>query len=275
MGPALAERYPQMRMADPGAYGILEPRQRSLLARRAVAAVVEDAMRRGVVYAGEAVKLPTERGRAEVRTISGEPIRAGLFMFACGPWLPKVFPELLATRIYPTRQEMFFFAPPPATRDSLHLLFRHGLISPIRADRMDVRTSRAAASSSGFDRHGDAFDPEAETGGSATQGLRDARQFLSERFPDLRDAPLTESRVCQYENTSNGDFLIDRHPEFEQRVGGGRRLGARLQARSGGGRICVPAVTAKAARRKGAIFARDARDGHASAHCVLKGLKAH
>jgi len=31
----------------------------------------------------------------------------------------------------------------------------------------------------------------------------------------MKDAPLVESRVCQYENTSNGDFLIDRHPQFE------------------------------------------------------------
>jgi glycine/D-amino acid oxidase-like deaminating enzyme len=41
--------------------------------------------------------------------------------------------------------------------------------------------------------------------------------------PLLADAPVTETRVCQYENTSNGDFLIDRHPEFENVwfVGGG------------------------------------------------------
>jgi glycine/D-amino acid oxidase-like deaminating enzyme len=34
---------------------------------------------------------------------------------------------------------------------------------------------------------------------------------------------LVESRVCQYENTSNGDFLIDRHPELDNvwLVGGG------------------------------------------------------
>jgi len=31
----------------------------------------------------------------------------------------------------------------------------------------------------------------------------------------LKDAPIAETRVCQYENTSNGDFLIDRHPEME------------------------------------------------------------
>ena len=31
----------------------------------------------------------------------------------------------------------------------------------------------------------------------------------------VADAPILETRVCQYENTSNGDFLIDRHPELE------------------------------------------------------------
>jgi glycine/D-amino acid oxidase-like deaminating enzyme len=39
----------------------------------------------------------------------------------------------------------------------------------------------------------------------------------------LKEAPLLETRVCQYENTSNGDFLIDRHPAFDNvwLVGGG------------------------------------------------------
>jgi glycine/D-amino acid oxidase-like deaminating enzyme len=42
-------------------------------------------------------------------------------------------------------------------------------------------------------------------------------------MPSLANAPVTETRVCQYENTSSGDFLIDRHPEFENvwLVGGG------------------------------------------------------
>ncbi|MGC1936004.1 MAG: FAD-dependent oxidoreductase, partial [Candidatus Acidiferrales bacterium] len=49
------------------------------------------------------------------------------------------------------------------------------------------------------------------------------RDYLRRRFPALRDAPVIESRVCQYENTSSGDFLIDRHPDFENvwLVGGG------------------------------------------------------
>src|SRR6202044_195011 len=54
-------------------------------------------------------------------------------------------------------------------------------------------------------------------------GLDAARAFLDERFTRLAGAPLGESRVCQYENTSTGDFLIDRNPAFEDTrlVGGG------------------------------------------------------
>ncbi len=63
-----------------------------------------------------------------------------------------------------------------------------------------------------FDRHGEAFDPDSGDRRVSEAGLSEARQFLAERFPALRDAPLTESRVCQYENTSQGDFLLDRHP---------------------------------------------------------------
>ncbi|MBA3768415.1 MAG: FAD-dependent oxidoreductase, partial [Acidobacteria bacterium] len=55
------------------------------------------------------------------------------------------------------------------------------------------------------------------------EGLREVREFLARRVPALKDAPLLETRVCQYENTSNGDFLIDRHPSFDNvwLVGGG------------------------------------------------------
>ncbi|SPF45352.1 FAD dependent oxidoreductase [Candidatus Sulfopaludibacter sp. SbA4] len=220
-GGELARRYPQMRIEDPRVYGILEPESGVLMARRAVAAVVEDAVRRGVVYATEAVRGPL--GNGEVRTASGEPIRAALFIFACGPWLPKIFPGLLATRICPTRQEIFFFAPPAGDGRFAPPHF------PAWIDFTDPRGPygcpdlESRGFKLGFDRHGEAFDPDTGDRRISAAGLEEARRFLAERFPDLRDAPLTESRVCQYENTSNGDFLIDRHPEFENvwLVGGG------------------------------------------------------
>ena len=74
-----------------------------------------------------------------------------------------------------------------------------------------------------FDRHGPAFDPENGERAPSAAGLAETRDYLTRRLPALKDAPLVESRVCQYENTSNGDFLIDRHPDFENvwLVGGG------------------------------------------------------
>ena len=74
-----------------------------------------------------------------------------------------------------------------------------------------------------FDRHGDEFDPDTGDRRVTRQGVEEAREFLGQRFPALRGAPLTESRVCQYENTSSGDFLIDRHPDRDHvwLVGGG------------------------------------------------------
>jgi glycine/D-amino acid oxidase-like deaminating enzyme len=53
--------------------------------------------------------------------------------------------------------------------------------------------------------------------------VKEARHYLLERFPDLAAMPVVDSRVCQYENTSNGDFVIDRHPALENvwLVGGG------------------------------------------------------
>jgi glycine/D-amino acid oxidase-like deaminating enzyme len=74
-----------------------------------------------------------------------------------------------------------------------------------------------------LDRHGPAFDPDTGARVVTPETLATVRNFVARRFPALKDAPLVGSEVCQYENTSNGDFLIDRHPERDNvwLVGGG------------------------------------------------------
>jgi len=193
----IARRYPQMAVPDGITFGIFEPESGAILARRAVAAVVDDFVAAGGVY----------------RQATADGVHAGTHIYACGAWLAKIFPDLLATRIYPTRQEVFFFAPPPGDPRFAppHM--------PVWIDFTDPRgpygfpdlESRGVKFA--FDRHGPPFDPD--TGDRTVSGasVRAARDFLQQRFPALRDAPLTEARVCQYENTSNGDLLIDRHPE--------------------------------------------------------------
>jgi glycine/D-amino acid oxidase-like deaminating enzyme len=215
-GGELARRYPQMHFEDPKVYGIFEPHSGALLARRAVACVAADAVRRGAVYLTDGVLAPAGSGRvAAVRTASGQSIAAGKFVFACGAWLPKIFPRHLGKRIYPTRQEVFFFAPPAGDRR-----FAPPDL-PVWIDFSDPRGPygipdvESRGFKIGFDRHGEAFDPDTGDRRVSAGGLAEAYRFLAERFPDLADAPLVETRVCQYESTSSGDFLLDRHPDFE------------------------------------------------------------
>jgi sarcosine oxidase len=207
----LAVRYPQFRLPKEDVYGIFEPESGALMARRAVSTVVRHAVSRGLDYAIEAVQVSPE---GSVRTASGAEIRAAHYVFACGPWLPKLFPELLGKRIYPTRQEILFFAPPAGDTRFSPPAF------PAWIDFSDPRGPyglpdlESRGVKFGFDLHGPGFDPDTGDRQVTNSGVESARAFFAERIPALHHAPLTETRVCQYENTSSGDFLLDRHPAF-------------------------------------------------------------
>jgi sarcosine oxidase len=213
----LARRFPQVRYSSER-IGVFEPESGVALARRAVQAVVDDAIRHGLDYFQDAA-LATDG--TELRTRSGQVLRAGRFVYACGPWLPKIFPQILEGRIRPTRQEVYFFGTEPGDRrfTSPEMPAWIDFSDEIGAYTLPDIENRGFKLA--FDRHGPKFDPD--TGDRLAGGVDVARAFLAERFPALAGAPLVESRVCQYENTSTGDFLIDRHPEFDNvwLVGGG------------------------------------------------------
>ena len=134
-------------------------------------------------------------------------------MFACGPWLHKVAPRALGGRIFPTRQQVFFFGvpkgdarfAPPAMPTWID--FGQGFYGMPDLEGRGFKIAN--------DQHGPAFDPDTGERVPTPEALAEARAFMEERFPGMRGAPLVESRVCQYENTSNGDFVIDRHPGFD------------------------------------------------------------
>src|SRR5580704_562217 len=105
----LADRYPQISSVDLE-WALWEPNSGVLMAPQSVQALVRDSIQQGLEYRMASVTPPAVRGRLEsVVTLAGEIVHGGTFIFACGAWLPKVFPDLLAERIFPTRQEVFFF----------------------------------------------------------------------------------------------------------------------------------------------------------------------
>jgi sarcosine oxidase len=217
----LETRYPQIGL-DGIAGGLLETESGVLMARRAVTAVVEDAVRAGAEYRTAAVATPRETGRiASVTTSAGERIVAGEFVFACGAWLGKVFPEHLGGRIFPSRQEVFFFGVPAGDlRFSPPALPTFLFQEELSYGMPDLETRGLKIA---LDEHGECVDPDTQSRTVSAKAMEQARAHVARRFPALRDAPIVETRVCQYENTSNGDFLIDQHPEMENVwfVGGG------------------------------------------------------
>jgi sarcosine oxidase len=217
----LERRWPQIDFG-PNTWAIHEPKSGILMAFHSVQAVVQASIEKGVEYLQEAVLPPEGSGKlGSVATRSGKTVRAGTFVFACGPWLPKLFPDLLGERIFPTRQEVFYFGPPPGDER-----FRPPAM-PVWVDFAEEIYGVPDVRGRGFkvapDRHGPAFDPDTGARVVTPETLATVREFMARRFPGLKDAPLVGSEVCQYENTSNGDFLIDRHPERDNvwLVGGG------------------------------------------------------
>ncbi|HKS83616.1 MAG TPA: FAD-dependent oxidoreductase [Candidatus Acidoferrales bacterium] len=225
----LRRRYPQIAIDD-GSFGIFEPESGVLLARRAVQCVVDHARKLGVAYNETAVLPPSSPAHCansagarltEIKTSRGASISAGAFAFACGPWLPQVFPDLLGDRIFPSRQEIFFFGVPQGDLRFSPPAMPTWLILADEFYGMPCLEGRGFKIA--HDRHGQRVNPDSQPRTPSADAFDTARKYLALRFPALKDAPVLESRVCQYENTSNGDFLIDRHPAYENVwiVGGG------------------------------------------------------
>jgi sarcosine oxidase len=224
----IARRYPQLHFAEV-TLGVLEPQSGVLLARDAVQALVLELTADGVEYLTAVVQPPQGRGKllaleigatgatgATGGTGAGQPsVSAGTFVFACGSWLPKLFPKLLGERIFPTRQEVFFLGP-SAGSDEFQSAKMPAWLHHTHPDRpyavpdIENRGFKIA-----LDRHGPEFDPDHGSRVVDPAAIDHLRAYLTRHVPALAHAPVVETRVCQYENTWNGDFLIDRHPDFD------------------------------------------------------------
>ena len=218
---SLRSRYPRFETVDVER-AMLEPGAGVLMARRSIQLLAADLSRQGVRRViARAQALSTRGGVTALRLTDGTQLAADRFVFACGAWLPAVFPELLGQKITPTRQVVMYFGTLPgdaqftASRMPAWIDFGAGMYAIPDLEGRGVKV--------GIDTHGARFDPDAGERTLDRESLEAARAWLRRRIPALAAAPLVESRVCQYENTSNGDFLIDRHPDHENvwMVGGG------------------------------------------------------
>jgi glycine/D-amino acid oxidase-like deaminating enzyme len=208
-----AKRYPQIAF-DGIRWALLELKAGYLRARRACETVLERFRAEGGTYLQAHARPGASRSAALTSiTIDGRnPIEADRFVFACGPWLGQVFPEVLGSKIRATRQDVYYFGTPPGDRfgeSQMPVWVEHGtrLIYGIPGNQH--RGFKVAD-----DSRGAIVDPTTLERLPSVEGLAAARALLARRFPELKDAPLVESRVCQYENSPDEHFIVDRHPQL-------------------------------------------------------------
>ena len=226
-----ARRYPQMSFGDVRTV-YLEPEAGFLTARVACELVRETFVREGGTYVQAEARLtgsPAGRRLTRVTLSNGSAVEADRFVFACGPWMGRLFPDVIGRRVVATRQEVFFFGTPPGDPrydvGSLPVWVYIGDRLSYGVPSFERRGLKVADDTAGAE-----VDPTTMDRTPSAAGLTSARNILRTRFPALATAPLVEARVCQYEASSDGHFLIDRHPSLENvwLLGGGSGHGFKM-----------------------------------------------
>ena len=199
----LPGRFPQVRFAHPG-QTLFEPDAGVLFARRAVQALAGTLADEGVRFVRARIDPQDLIERSDDDAV----------IFAAGAWLPRLLPAALHDVIVPTRQEVLFFGPPAGDVGFSvpHLpawvAFDQGIYGLPDLEHRGVKVA--------LDAHGPVVDPETMDRTVDAAAITRVRKVLHRYLPALTGAPLLETRVCQYENTADGHFLIDRLPGHER-----------------------------------------------------------
>ncbi|HEV7311662.1 FAD-dependent oxidoreductase [Sphingopyxis sp.] len=214
----LQDKYRQIQFYQ-GETGILETEAGALIAARGVQELIADAQ-----IEVERVVMPAPLfSKKTKRHTLPDGGTADHLVYAAGPWIAELFPQQLMNKIVATRQEVYHFGAPQG--DSRFAPPELPVWADFNSGRIvyGIPDLEGAGFKIAIDVHGPTVDPDTMERQLSPTGIAEARAYLARRFPALASAPLIGGRVCQYENSSNGDYLIDRFPGQQHvwLVGGG------------------------------------------------------
>ncbi|HCW06368.1 MAG TPA: hypothetical protein DGG95_03270 [Cytophagales bacterium] len=202
----------------------LDPYGGYLKARESCQLVNETFIREGGNYI-QAFAKPGQMASGKLLNLqlsTGQKQSSDAYLFACGSWLGQLFPEILGRKITCTKQEVYYFGV-PGQQGSVYDRMPVWIDLDGQDHYYGIPGNNHRGFKIGVDIRGEIFDP---TNGDRTynpETLSKARKFIGHRFPELKNAPLVESRVCHYENSPDGNFIFEQHPIAENTwlLGGG------------------------------------------------------
>jgi glycine/D-amino acid oxidase-like deaminating enzyme len=199
---------------DGMAVGLYEPEAGVGRARRSCEAVAEVVRHHG----GQLIVARANPGSHQNRVLNditlrpGLPLSADQYVFACGPWLWKVFPEIFERRMRTSMGSVFYFGTPSGdprfvmpNMPSWNFPGVTGWPSP----PYDYRGLRVRTGGGGGN------DPDTSERWVDQRLFVRARQFVADKFPGMSGAPIVQTHSCHYESSISRNFVIDRHPDWD------------------------------------------------------------
>ncbi|GBD31753.1 Monomeric sarcosine oxidase [bacterium HR33] len=241
-------RWPQINVEGMNA-ALYEPRAGVARARRSCEVVAESFRQSGGnLVIAKATLGPRSSGRLDHIVLDGkESLSAGQYVFACGPWLPKVLPEVMEDRLRTPLGRVIYFGTPPGderfTFPNLPSFNFPGVtgwpaLGPDnRGFRVRGGSRRRAEAQEGAQeprepppRPPSEFDPDLSVRWVPPEAQEGPRAFVEERFPDLADAPIVATYACHYESSVDRNPIVDRYPGLDNVwiAGGGSAEGFKL-----------------------------------------------
>jgi sarcosine oxidase len=216
----LARRYPQITTQNID-FAMYTPSTGVLKAREGCVAVAQAFEKKGGRFLIAKAELGRQSGGMlqDVALSTGRTLAAQTFVFACGPWLSKVFPSVMKNKLLTPRRVVFFYGTPPGDERFTYPNFPTWSVdSAYGFPSIEGKGFKVVPT---FDRV--LVDPDTQEHTLTMEELRKGREFVTKWFPALATQPLVESKVCQREDSIDEHFIVSQHPELSNvwLLGGG------------------------------------------------------
>jgi sarcosine oxidase len=216
----LVRQYPQMNTKSVD-FAMFTPSTGVLKAREGCVAVAQAFEKKGGRLLTAKVDLGRRSGDTlqDVALSTGQRVAAQTFVFACGPWLPKVFPSVMKNKLATPRRVVFFYGTPPGDERFTYPNFPTWAVD--NAYGFPSIEGKGFKVVPTFER--ELVDPDTQEHTLTAEELRKGREFVTKWFPALASQPLVESKVCQREDSVDDHFIVNQHPDLANvwLVGGG------------------------------------------------------